>query len=114
MKQGNQFYLEIQIYDSEDNLLDVGSVEKVQFVIQDLVKIYDGISSDISYDENKKCFVIYLTEDETFNFKEKVKIDVRIMYKKDANGNNTINGTYIDSFYWYDCLKQIKMSDGEV
>ena len=30
MKQGNQFYLEIQIEDENNNLLDINGVEKVR------------------------------------------------------------------------------------
>ena len=70
MKQGNQFYLDIQIEDENNNLLDINSVEKVQFVIDDLVKNYDGSNLEVSYDDENKCFKIWLTEEETFNFKK--------------------------------------------
>ena len=38
VKQGNQFYLEFQIEDENEQLLDITSILKVQFVIGDLVK----------------------------------------------------------------------------
>ena len=38
MKQGNQFYLEVQVFDENDNLLDVSSVNKIQFNIGELTK----------------------------------------------------------------------------
>lgn len=54
MKQGNQFYLEIQIEDTDGANLDIRGVDKVQFVIKDLVKLYDVTSEDVTYDEDRK------------------------------------------------------------
>ena len=42
MKQGNQFYLEIQLLDEQNRILDIHSVLKVQFTIDNLIKYYDG------------------------------------------------------------------------
>ena len=100
MKQGNQFYLEIQIEDENNNLLDISSVSKVQFNIKDLTKTYDGTSQEVTYDVNKNCFLIWLTENETFKFTKSIKIDARILFK-----NNTIQETYIESFNWQYSLK---------
>ena len=48
MKQGNQFYLEIQLIDENNEILDISSVLKVQFTIDDLIKYYDGTSEEIA------------------------------------------------------------------
>ena len=101
MKQGNQFYLEIQLLDEQNQILDISSVLKVQFTIDDLIKYYDGISEEVTYDETKKCFKIWLTENETFKFEKQIKMDARILFK-----NNTISGTYITSNYWDESLLQ--------
>lgn len=90
MKQGNQFYLEIQIEDDKKNLLNIDVVSKVQFMIDNIIKVYDGINDEVLYDKEKQCFKIWLTEDETFEFDSKVKIDARILFI-----NNSIDGTYI-------------------
>ena len=113
MKQGNQFYLEIQIEDENNNLLDINGVEKVQFVIDDLVKNYDGSNLEVSYDDENKCFKIWLTEEETFNFKKTIDIDVRILYKEGTDGKKTINGSRINGVYFYDSLKKIELDNGE-
>ena len=105
MKQGNQFYLEIQLLDEKNEILDIRSVLKVQFTIGDLIKYYDGTSEEVTYDENKKCFKIWLTEDETFKFEKQIKMDARILFKGEEN-YRPIGGTYIESNYWYDSLKQ--------
>ena len=75
MKQGNQFYLEIQLIDENNEILDISSVLKVQFTIDDLIKYYDGTSEEVTYDETKKCFKIWLTENETFKFEKQIKMD---------------------------------------
>ena len=101
MKQGNQFYLEIQLLDEQNEILDIRSVLKVQFTIDNLIKYYDGTREEVTYDETKKCFKIWLTEDETFKFEKQIKMDARILFK-----NNTISGTYITSKYWNESLLQ--------
>lgn len=111
MKQGNQFYLEIQIEDTDGANLDIKGVDKVQFVIKDLVKLYDGTNKEVSYDEDKKCFKIWLTEDETFDFDRNIKIDVRVLYKANVEGKRTIDGSVICSCYCYDSLKKIELDN---
>lgn len=101
MKQGNQFYLEIQLLDEQNEILDIQSVLKVQFTIDNLIKYYDGTNKEVTYDETKKCFRIWLTEDETFKFERQIEMDARILFK-----NNTISGTYITSDYWNESLLQ--------
>ena len=70
MKQGNQFYLQLQIYDNE----------------------------------NDSSFNIFLTEEETFNFKNHINVEARVLFK-----NDTILGTLIENTYVSDCLKKVKM-----
>ena len=101
MKIGNQFYLQIQLEDEKDNILDISSVKKVQFTIDDLIKIYDGETENVTYDETNNCFKIWLTEDETFKFPSMVKMEARILFK-----NDTIGGTYIEQYQWEDSLKK--------
>ena len=101
MKQGNQFYLEFQIEDENRELLDIKNVLKVQFNIGNLTKTYDGINEDVTYENG--VFKVWLTEEETFNFDSKVKMDARILFKGDKK---TIGGTYIIDDYWYESLKE--------
>ena len=101
MKQGNQFYLEFQIEDENGQLLDMASVLKVQFNIGNLTKTYDGLNDEVTYQNG--VFKVYLTEEETFNFDGRIKMDARILFKGDTK---TIGGTYIIDEYWYDSLKE--------
>ena len=104
-KQGNQFYLEFQIEDENGQLLDTTGILKVQFVIGDLVKTYDGTSKEVLYDNVNKIFKVWVTEEETFKFDKQVKMDARVLFKGEEN-YRPIGGTYIESNYWYDSLKQ--------
>ena len=107
-KQGNQFYLEFQIEDENEQLLDITSILKVQFVIGNLVKTYDGISNEVLYDNVNKIFKVWVTEEETFEFDKQVKMDARILFKGEEN-YKPIGGTYIETNYWYDSLKKEKL-----
>ena len=107
-KQGNQFYLEFQIEDENEQLLDITSILKVQFVIGNLVKTYDGISNEVLYDNVNKIFKVWVTEEETFEFDKQVKMDARVLFKGEEN-YKPIGGTYIESNYWYDSLKKEKL-----
>ena len=107
-KQGNQFYLEFQIEDENEQLLDITSILKVQFVIGGLVKTYDGISNEVLYDNVNKIFKVWVTEEETFEFDKQVKMDARILFKGEVD-YKPIGGTYIESNYWYDSLKKEKL-----
>ena len=105
VKQGNQFYLEFQIEDENGALLDIASILKVQFVIGDLIKTYDGVGDEVIYDSINKIFKVWVTEEETFKFDKQVKMDARVLFKGEEN-YRPIGGTYIESNYWYDSLKQ--------
>ena len=106
MKQGNQFYLEFQIEDENGELLDIKNVLKVQFNIGNLTKTYDGINEDVTYNDN--VFKVWITEEETFNFDNQVKMEARILFKGEEN-YKPIGGTYIETNYWYDSLKKVDL-----
>lgn len=103
-KKGNQFYLEIQILDENNSLLEINGVKKVQFNIGELTKEYNDSSKDVSYDEETSAFKIWLTEDETFKFKKNTKLEARVLFK-----NDVILGTLIEDTYVYDSLKEVKL-----
>lgn len=104
MKQGNQFYLEVQITDKNNEKLDISSVEKVQFNIDNLTKTYDGTSLDVSFNPENSSFLVYLTEEETFKFGDKVRMDTRILFK-----NKMIFGSYIKEIDFNKSLKEVNL-----
>ena len=59
------------------------------------------MSQDVTYDEKNNLFKIYLTQEETQQMKDKVKIDVRVKFK-----NDEVLGTVIRETYILDSLNQ--------
>lgn len=106
MKQGNQFYLEFQITDSNDDKLDINSIKKVQFTLENLVKYYDSSkeNNDIEYDEETKSFKVWLTEDETFKLSQLCNVEARVLFK-----NGVIEGTVIAHVYLEELLSSEKI-----
>lgn len=104
MKQGNQFYLELQILDEKDELLNISSVNKIQFNIGEFTKIYGENKDEVTYDYENNVFKIWFTEEETFKMVGTVKIDVRILFK-----NDVILGSKIESIYFYESLKKAEI-----
>lgn len=110
MKQGNQFYLEFQLTDENDNPLNIDTILKVQFNIDKLTKTYDGVNTDVSYDNDRKIFKVWVTEKETFEFERNVKMDARILFKGEKKFR-PIGGTEIEDAYWIDSLKEELLDD---
>lgn len=98
MKQGNQFYLEFQIVDNDENILTNTNVAKIVFYIGNLKRIYTPGGSEVTYDEDKQCYKIWLTEAETLQF-ETVDVDARILFD-----NNEILGCYKTQLYFNEIL----------
>ena len=48
MKQGNQFYLAIEITDADDKIIDIENISKIQFTFNDVLKIYDGEKDEVA------------------------------------------------------------------
>lgn len=105
MKKGNQFYLTVSIYDENDILLNIDIVKKVQFNIDNITKVYDGLNEEVIYEEINNCFKIYLTEEETFNFKDTIQIDARVLDK-----NNLIFGTLVYTQPILDTVSEEKLN----
>lgn len=110
MKKGDQFSLQIQLIDNTEKIITPDIVEKIQFNIDNLTKVYSTESKDVTYNEKDKCYEIWLVEEETFQFKGRVGIEARIMFKSDT-AKKPIGGTAIDYLCWRDCLKKEILND---
>ena len=104
MKQGDQFYLEVRSKDKDGNYLTPDGVSKIQFNIGSLTKTFQEGSKEVTYNPDNKSFLIWLTEDETFEFDNVVKFDVRVFFT-----NGVILGSYINEMYFIDSLKKVKL-----
>lgn len=101
-KKGNQFYLQVQITDENDEILDINGVKKVQFNFGELTKTYDGTGTEVTYDSKDQLFNIWLTEEETFKLDNKMDYDVRVLFL-----NDTIMGSVINQEFIFDSLKEV-------
>lgn len=106
MKQGNQFYLEFQIVDNDKNVLTNKNVAKIVFYIGGLKRTYTPESTEVTYDSEKQCYDIWLTEAETLQF-ETIDVDARILFT-----TGEILGCYKTQLYFNEVL--VKESIQEV
>jgi hypothetical protein len=101
MKQGNQFWYGIKLKGKNKEYLDPSTVSKIVFNFDNLIKEYNNTSEDVIFDEEKKIFKIYLTQEETQKMKNKVRIDARVKFK-----NEEILGTPVIETYILDSLNK--------
>ena len=101
MKQGNQFWYGIKLKDKNKEYLNPSIIEKIIFNFDDLQKEYNETSQNVVFDEKNNVFKIYLTQEETQQMQDKVKIDVRVKFK-----NDEILGTIVTERYIFDSLNQ--------
>lgn len=101
MKQGNQFWYGIKLKDKNKEYINPSIVNKIVFNFNDLAIEYNETSEKVVYDEQNNLFKIYLTQEETQEMKDKVKIDVRVKFK-----NDEILGTHIIEEYIFDSLNK--------
>ena len=105
MKKGNQFYMEFELTDENDNLIDINNVKKIQFNIGDITKTYENKieNEEVIYDKNKQNFKVWLTEDETFGF-DLINIDSRVLFT-----NDVILGTDIQTIRFKEVVNEVKL-----
>lgn len=80
--QGNTYGLPIKIKTCCGGVVTADDVNRVQFIIGDLEKFYgDNDTDGVTYDASRECFVVPLTERETFAMSGTVQWQVRVQYK---------------------------------
>lgn len=98
MIQGEQYYVEISIT-QDKKTLDISAIEKIIFNFDDIEKEYSADSDDVKYEDG--IFKVYLKQEDTLKFKEKVSYQVTIKYK-----DNTILKTDKEIIYVGDSVKK--------
>lgn len=79
--QGDQYNLAIHLkIDNEE--VDLSTIDKIQFKIDNLLKVYDGTEqSEVEFDDENNVFLFPLTEEETFHFANTTAIcEVRVKF----------------------------------
>ncbi len=85
--QGNTYQLPIQVKSDNGTIITPNDVNKVQFIFGDLEKFY-GDGGVVTFDNEINCFIIPLTEEETFAMSGNIRWQVRVLYI-----TNQIDGT---------------------
>jgi hypothetical protein len=81
LTQGSTYKLNVPLTKDGTNI-DVELVDIVEFMFQDVRKLY-GSDGDVTYDNDNKVFIIPLSQKETFQLTEEGRISyqARIKYK---------------------------------
>ena len=83
--QGNTYELPIKVKTCSGNVVTADDVSKVQFVFGNLEKFYGENETDgVTFDAERECFVVPLTEDETFAMGGTIQYQVRVQYNTGA------------------------------
>lgn len=78
LMQGDQYYISFKIK-KDGKYLDISEVEKIQFVIGDLIKYY-GNEEKVIFNEETNLFYFPLSEKESFELQGPQLVQVRIKF----------------------------------
>lgn len=93
--QGSTYKMPIQIEDPLGTIITSEMVTKGQFVIGDYEKFYP---EEVTYDKRLQCFIVPLSEEETFNLKKgKEEWQIRLLF---------VDGTVDGSIVKYEDVKR--------
>lgn len=78
--QGNTYYLEVQIYDEDDNLIVLDDIDTVEFCFgKKVTKMYP--SESVEYNESDSKFIVHLSQEDTFSMTDDIEYQFRVKYK---------------------------------
>lgn len=83
--QGNTYKLPVKIDEITNRTID--NIDRGQFIFDNIVKYY-GDDGDVIWDAEKECFIVPLTQEDTFSLDRNVSWQVRIKYE-----NGDVDGT---------------------
>lgn len=94
-QEGNTYSLEIPLTLGGEEL-NINDVSLVEFMFEDIRKVY-GEDADVTYDNNKKCFIVPLTQEETFELSENniIKYQARVKFTDDTVMGTTIYNGFV-------------------
>lgn len=76
--QGNTYNLPIQIDQITNDTIE--NVVRGQFIFGKLTKFYGEEDDVVTWDSERQCFIVPLTQEETFSLKGTVQWQVRIRF----------------------------------
>lgn len=77
MMQGDQYRIPVSLKHEDGSNVTEEKVRDVEIFVGSVRKT---LTEGISYDENEKCFYVYLTQKETFRLSGDVRVQARILF----------------------------------
>lgn len=77
MMQGDQYRIPVSLKHEDGSAVTESEVRNVEVFVGQVRKT---LAEGVSYDENEKCFYVYLTQKETFRLSGDVRVQARILF----------------------------------
>ena len=104
--QGNTYLLPIQVLDSKGNIITADRVEKGEFTLGDISKMYEE-NGDVLFNEEVKAFILPLTEEETFKLSGNILYQGRLLLK-----DGSVSGSVPKYDYVHKSISTTILSEG--
>lgn len=75
--RGATYQLEVKLTENKQ-VIDNGLIDTIEFTFGEISKYYP---TDCRYDEQKQCYTVYLTQEDTLAFNKPIKSQVRVKFK---------------------------------
>lgn len=99
MKSGNEYYIGVCITDAHKCNLNIDTIKKIIFVLNDVKYIYDD--KKVTYDKDLGIFKIYFTEAETLALPSYFYFESDILFK-----NNLVSRSKINTIFTCDTINK--------
>lgn len=106
MMRGSTYEMPVYIKDCNGVVVTGEMVERASFTFGDITKVY-GDGGEVRFDAEKGAWIVPLTEEETFAFRNVVAWQARFKFI-----GGRVDGTVVKSEYLYDSIDLTRLSAG--
>lgn len=99
MKNGNEYYIGVRVVDAHKCNLNMDTVKKIIFIVNDTKYIYDD--KKVTYDKEAEIFKIFFTEAETLALPSYFYFESDILFK-----NNLVSRSKINTIFTRDTINK--------
>lgn len=99
MKSGNEYYIGVRIVDAHKCNLNMDTVKKIVFILNDTKYVYDD--KKVTYDNDAEIFKIFFTEAETLALPSYFYFESDILFK-----NNLVSRSKINTIFTRDTINK--------
>lgn len=105
MKNGNEYYIGVRVVDAHKCNLNMDTVKKIIFIVNDTKYIYDDkkdtYDKKVTYDKEAEIFKIFFTEAETLALPSYFYFESDILFK-----NNLVSRSKINTIFTRDTINK--------